>query len=257
MADVVIEPVEAVRRAEIDRPAARRGADAPRDGTVGHVGREFGQVPKGVDLGPVPPAEARAIHGAASVPVAGAPAEAVTSEAVELGGAALVQRQPKVHHRHHVFLEPVAPVVIGLRHGVPLDDDLAVDDRVGDTGAGVFIDVGPGAIGRLPVEELGEQAERAAADSDAPPAVQIDRRTVVGIVGGMVAADARVQEGRELPFLEHQVHNTGDRSTSMRSIALEGIALRSTPLEPAPVPYANVLTSAVWWRRQPFTSTSV
>ena len=106
-------------------------------------------------------------------------------------------------------------MVIGLRHGVPLDDDLAVDDRVGDTGAGVFVDVGPGAIGRLPVEELGEQAERAAADSDAPPAVQIDRRTVVGIVGGMVAADARVQEGRELPFLEHQVHHTGDRVRSV------------------------------------------
>ena len=35
------------------------------------------------------------------------------------------------------------------------------------------------------------------------------------------------------------------RNTSIRSMALAGIAFRSTPLEPAPVPYANVLTNAV------------
>src|SRR5687768_5113110 len=47
------------------------------------------------------------------------------------------------------------------------------------------------------------------------------------------------------------------RNTSIRSIAPAGSALRSTPLDPAPMPYANVLTRAVWWRRQPFTVTRV
>jgi hypothetical protein len=35
------------------------------------------------------------------------------------------------------------------------------------------------------------------------------------------------------------------RSTSMRSMALAGMVFRSTPEEPAPVPYAKVLTIAV------------
>ena len=47
------------------------------------------------------------------------------------------------------------------------------------------------------------------------------------------------------------------RNTSMRSIAAAGIVFISAPEEPAGIPYANVLTTAVWWRRQPFRSTSV
>src|ERR1041384_5803820 len=46
------------------------------------------------------------------------------------------------------------------------------------------------------------------------------------------------------------------RRTSMRSMALAGSAFMSTPLEPAPMPAAKLWTSAVRWRRQPFTSTS-
>ena len=102
-------------------------------------------------------------------------------------------------------------MVVRLRRGIPLDDDAAVDDRVRHARARVLVRIRPGAIRRLAIEKLAEQSERAAADADAPAAVQIRGGTVVRIIVWVISADTGVQEWRELPFLQHHVDDARDR----------------------------------------------
>jgi hypothetical protein len=95
--------------------------------------------------------------------------------------------------------------MIGLGNRISLLHHLAVYDGVGDSGAGILEDVGPGAVRRLPVAELPEQAERSAPQLDAPTAVRIDRSTVVRVVVRGVPPDVTVQEGSESTVLDNHV----------------------------------------------------
>jgi hypothetical protein len=134
------------------------------------------------------------------------------AEAVDLGGALVVHRHTEIGEGEHVLLQAVAPVMIGLLHRVPLLDHLPRlgVDRVGHARAGVLGGVRPGPVGRPPVAELAEDAQRTAADADAPAAVHVHGGAVVGIVVGDVPAGVAVNEGGEGAVLEHQVHHPGD-----------------------------------------------
>jgi len=85
------------------------------------------------------------------------------------GGA--IQRQAKVAVGQHVLFEPVAPMMIGLGNGVSLDDDMPLAvDGIGEAGTADVEPVRPSPVGRLAVEELSEERERAGSQRGAPAA---------------------------------------------------------------------------------------
>src|SRR5207247_9457081 len=95
--------------------------------------------------------------------VAGAFAETVPAEGVDLAGARRVQWEAEVCEGHDVLLEPVTPVVVRLRSRVALHDHAAlVVDGVRKARHAGFDRIGPGRVGRLAVEDRPEQGERAA-----------------------------------------------------------------------------------------------
>ena len=85
----------------------------------------------------------------------------------------------------------------------------SVDDVCG-IGYAVVARIGPRPVGRLAVEKLPEQRERAATELHAPTAVHIGRRAVVGIVARDIAARVDVHVRCERPLFHHQVHDTRD-----------------------------------------------
>ncbi len=203
---IVLEVVVPERDADVYRPPSGQGPEATGGGVVDHIGVEFGQEAEWVDLRPVP-----AAVEVAAVAVPGPLAEAVPTEGIDLARLGLGERHPQVGHREDVFLQPVTPVVVRLIHRVLLGDDLSlVVDLVGDARASHLERVGPGPVGRLAVEELGEEPQRAAAQPDPPAAVHVHRRPVVVVVVGDVAAGGSVHEWGELPLLEDEIHHAGD-----------------------------------------------
>ena len=99
-----------------------------------------------------------------------------------------------------------------LRHGVALDHHLALAvDRIRHECSGVLDRIGPRAVGRLAIEELTKQGERAAPEPDAQAAVRVDRRAIGSIVTGYVATGVHIQVRGEGPFLHNEVHDARDR----------------------------------------------
>ena len=119
MLEIVVELVLPERAAEIERPAADVGAEAGDTREVVHARMELRQEALRIQLWPVPVAV-----GIAPKAVPRPFAVAVAAKRVQLTRPGRIERHPEVRERHPVLLEPVAPVVIGLRERIALHEDV-------------------------------------------------------------------------------------------------------------------------------------
>src|SRR6266540_528436 len=184
------------------------GVESRHAGIVGDVGTELRQEALRIQLLPVLVAVEIAEE---SVPRAGT--VAVAAERVHLTGAAGIERHPEVGERHQVLLEPVAPVVVRLRQRIVFLQDSA-GQRVDHIRHAVLVrqeDIGPGAVGRVAMQILPKDRQRAASQTHAESAVEIGGGAVVGVVLRAVLAPIHVQERREPALLQDHVDDARDR----------------------------------------------
>ena len=151
------------------------------------------------------------IPGFAEKSVTGAITVGIPAKGVHLAAAGGVDWQAKIGKGVQIALNAVAPVHIGLRNTVALDNHAAIGHGISDAVHVAKAAVGTRAIGGFALQVLTKQAER--------PAAELQANTTAHVVGGAVVfvtlawtvlARVRVDERRKLPFLEHDVHHTGD-----------------------------------------------
>ena len=133
---------------------------------------------------------------------------AVATKRVEF--AVVGERQVRRRHGEQVLLQPVAPVVVGLRHGIVLVDHLAIGPDVVRRTARDLVGIRPRAIRRLAIEILRRQCERALAQPHAPAAAHVGIAAIARVVRREILAARDGGERREPAATHDHIDDAGD-----------------------------------------------
>src|SRR5688500_504680 len=216
---MVLERVVSVGDAEVVSPAGAESSRADDGGEIDDVGGEPRQEAVLVDLGPVAFARRRAV-----IAEAGTLALAVAAERVQPSRAGAAEGQAERGERHEILRRAVTPMMIRHRDRVVLRDEVAVDHLVGITPE-LRLGVRSGAVRRVAVAVLREQADRPSSQWNPPATIDVERATVARkarpiavdgqrrrvVLARHVFAEVDAEEWSECPVLEYDVDDAGNR----------------------------------------------